>query len=376
MFVVDLDPIPLAEPDDRDPIPARPRSSRRRAGRDAAQTQCLPDPGNGSRPAVIVVLCSLHGLAIWWGLGGRAGLTNGWPLWRDDHPLYYHSALVTRSFLKSSWTTAGYDPSFMAGYAKSVVFPSSSTLPELVVAAFGGDHPEFAYKIYVLVSAAAVPWLIALACVFWRIPASRSGDRRLARSALHLDRLSDQLRGFWGCCRTFSPSRVGLAATGAFARFLTRRGVINWLMSAGLMSLAFLIHFTTAMVIVPAAALAYVAAIVRDVEASRRTRRRERVVRHRARPDSSRTEGSRARFHLAVWMIPLVVLAVNAFWWLPGIWLASTKGTSDFAFNHPEGVMQPAGADRNSAGVESPIQSILLGGGPAGIVLGLAAQSI
>ena len=97
-------------------------------------------------------------------MGGLAGLTNGWPLWRDDHPLYYHSAVVTRAFLKDSWTTAGYDPFFMSGYAKSVVFPSSSTLPELVVAWFGGEHPDVAYKIYVLVSAAAVPWLMVLAC--------------------------------------------------------------------------------------------------------------------------------------------------------------------------------------------------------------------
>ncbi len=44
--------------------------------------------------------------------------------------------------------------------------------------------------------------------------------------------------------------------------------------------------------------------------------------------------------HVAVWTIPLVVLAVNSFWWLPGIWLASTKGLSDFAFAHPEGVAQ------------------------------------
>ena len=141
----------------------------------------------------MLVLAARTGDLVGW--AGERGLTNGWPLWRDDHPLYYHSALVTRSFLKTSWTTAGYDPSFMAGYAKSVVFPASSTLPELVVAAFGGERPEFAYKIYVLVSAAAVPWLIALACVLWRIPAGGSGDRRLARSALRLDRLSDQLCG-------------------------------------------------------------------------------------------------------------------------------------------------------------------------------------
>ena len=94
-------------------------------------------------PAIVVLLGSSHGLAIWLGMGGYAGLTNGWPLYRDDHPLYFHSALVTRSFLAQSWTTAGYDPNFMAGYAKSVVFPASSTLPELVVAAFGGAVPSW-----------------------------------------------------------------------------------------------------------------------------------------------------------------------------------------------------------------------------------------
>jgi hypothetical protein len=77
----------------------------------------------------VAVLCATQGLAIWIGLEGRSGLKNGWPLWRHDHPLYYYSALVTRAFLKQSGTTAGYDLSFMAGYAKSVVFPASSTLP-------------------------------------------------------------------------------------------------------------------------------------------------------------------------------------------------------------------------------------------------------
>ena len=130
-----------------------------------------------------------------WAWVGWDGLNNGWPLWRDDHPLYYHSALVTRSFLRSSWTTAGYDPSFMAGYAKSVVFPSSSTLPELVVAGVRRSRPELAYKLYVLVSAAAVPWLIAPRLHALEGSRRGNGDRRLARSALRLDRLPDQLRG-------------------------------------------------------------------------------------------------------------------------------------------------------------------------------------
>jgi hypothetical protein len=33
-------------------------------------------------------------------------------------------------------------------------------------------------------------------------------------------------------------------------------------------------------------------------------------------------------------MVPIIVLASNAFWWLPGLWLAATKGASDFAFAH------------------------------------------
>ena len=50
--------------------------------------------------------------------------------------------------------------------------------------------------------------------------------------------------------------------------------------------------------------------------------------------------------HVAVWMIPLVVLAVNAFWWLPGIWLAEHKRTERLRFRHPEGVHAAAASDR------------------------------
>ena len=219
--MVDLDPIPLAETDDENTSPDP--SIAQTFGTVARQTPVAPLP---STPwiarGLIVILCSLHGLAIWWGLGGRAGLNSGWPPWRDDHPLYYHSALVTRSFLKNSWTTAGYDPSFMAGYAKSVVFPSSSTLPELVVTFFGGDRPEFAYKLYVLISAAAVPWLVALACFVWRVPAAGTAI------AVFLDLLyvwTDFPINYvaWGMLPYFVAIPVGLVATGAFARFLTKR---------------------------------------------------------------------------------------------------------------------------------------------------------
>ena len=204
-------------------------------------------------------MCTLHGVAIWWGLGGQTGLTNGWPLWRDDHPLYYHSALVTRAFLKSSWTTAGYDPSFMAGYPKSIVFPSSSTLPELAIALFGGDRPDLAYKLYVLTTAATVPWLVALACFLWRLPAGASAVAVLLDLVYLWTDFPINYVTF-GMLPYFVAIPIALVATGAFARFLRSRQLTTWIFTTVLMSLAFLSHLTIAMVAAPAAALAYIAA--------------------------------------------------------------------------------------------------------------------
>ena len=322
-------------------------------------------------PALTVLLCTAHGAAIWFGLGGLAGLTNGWPLWRDDHPLYYHSALVTRAFLKDG-TTAGYDPSFMSGYAKSVVFPSSSTLPELAVALFGGKHPELAYKIYVLVSAAAVPWLIALACVIWKVPAPGTVLAVLLELVYIWTDFPINYVAF-GMLPYFLGIPLALAATGAFARFLERGGAINWLAAAALMSMAFLVHLTTAMVTVPAAALAYFATIVRSRQA--RPARGPAPANATHSPSASSPQGRRLTrlSHVAVWMIPLVVLAVNCFWWLPGIWLATTKGPSDFAFAHPEGVMKRL---TQIVSTEAPVQCIVIAAGLPGLFLFLRRDPI
>jgi hypothetical protein len=277
-------------------------------------------------------------------MGGYAGLTNGWPLWRDDHPLYYHSALVTRSFLADSLTTAGYDPSFMAGYAKSVVFPASSTLPELAVAAFGGRRPELAYKLYVLLSAAAYPWLIAAACFGFGLRA-RSASLAVVLALVYL--WTDWPINYvtFGMLPYFLGVPLALVATASFGRFLERRNPANWLLATVLCSLAFLVHLTTAMVIAPAALLAYVAAV----------RRRD--------PSAAWTR----RSHAAVWLMPAVVLAVNAFWWLPGLFLASTKGDSSFAFSHSgENLAQRLA---QIFWTEAPIQPILLAVGLPGLLL-------
>ncbi len=288
---------------------------------------------------VLAALSMAHGLAIWVGMGGYAGLVNGWPLWRDDHPLYYHSAVVTRTFLAETGTTAGYDQSFMAGYAKSVVFPASSTLPELVVAFLGGSHPDRAYKIYVLLSAAGYPWLIALAARLLGVRGwAWASAVAIALGYIWTDWPINYVT--FGMLPYFVGVPVAVVATAAFARFLERPGIFLWAASATLMSLAVLIHLTTAMVIAPAALAAYVVAI-----------------RSSPRPGWRR--------HAAVWMIPVIVLATNAFWWMPGLLLASTKGDSSFAFSHSGESL--FGRLLKIVWAEAPIQSILLAAGLPGL---------
>ncbi len=363
MFVGALDPIPLAD-EDEDVEDRRESQSPVTTPSDHARGFEQPRwrPGKIIPGGVIAALCLAHGVGIWLGLGGWAGLTNGWPLWRDDHPLYYHSAVVTREFLRASGTTAGYDPSFMSGYAKSVIFPASSTLPEMVVWAFGGEHPEFAYKMYVLFSAAAVPWLIGLACVAWRIPPLGTAIAILLDLLYIWTDFPINYAAF-GMLPYFVAIPLGLVATGTFARYLTTGGTLNWLVSTTLLSLAFLVHLTVAMVLGPAALFAYLAAARRRrSDGANPTRSHETASIAGPVPPRGLTLG----VHIAVWLIPVVVLAVNAFWWLPGIWLASTKGPSDFAFAHPEGVLRRLFQIVN---MEAPIQSVLLAIGIPGLFL-------
>jgi hypothetical protein len=271
-------------------------------------------------------------------------LSSGWPLWKDDHPLYFHSALVTPAFLKESFTTAGYDPSFMAGYAKSVVFPASSTLPELVVTAFGGGRPELAYKVYVLLAAAAYPWLIALACSLFGVHGWSTAISVLL-SVLYI--WTDWPINYvtFGMLPYFLGIPIALVATASFACFIERRDIGTWILTTALLSLAFLVHLTTAMVIAPAALIAYFAAVWRMDDTAPWTR----------------------LGHLAIWLMPVVVLAVNAFWWIPGVFLASTKGDSGFAFSHSgEGVLERLA---HIFWTEMPIETILIVGSLPGLFL-------
>lgn len=315
---------------------------------DPSSPEGLNDPdGGASRPwlawTILILVACLHGVAIYLGLGGWSGLTSSWPIARHDHPLYFHSALVTREFLTQNGTTAGYDPAFMAGYPKSVVFPASSTLPELAVFFFGGARPEIAYKAFVGLAAAAVPWLIALAAGLFGASAAASACAVvIACTYLWTDFPISYLT--FGMAPYFLMVPLALVAAALIARYLDRGGFSTWLAAAIVCSMALMAHLTAAMLVVPAAVLAYLVGCLGG----------------RSRSSDGCWTWSR---HLGYWLIPAIVLALNAFWWLPGLSLASTKGPSDFAFAHPEPVIERL---LKIWTTEAPVQTVLWAGGLLG----------
>ena len=104
------------------------------------------------------------------------------------------------------------------------------------------------------VSAAAVPWLIAVGLRALAVRGWPATVAVAARPGLRLDRLPDQLRGVRDAA-VLPGIPLGLVATRRLRALpVERRTPVNWLVATGLMSLAVLVHLTTAMVVAPAAA--------------------------------------------------------------------------------------------------------------------------
>jgi len=289
-------------------------------------------------------LCLAHGWLIWASMGGLAGMTNGWPLLSLDHGIHYHHGVMTGHFLKDSGTTAGYDPDFMAGFPMSVISGLSTTMPDLVMLALGTSRPALAYKGHVLACAALVPWLVAAAALAWRF---RPGVASIAVGLYLLYFWTDFPRIYSGMgMSTYLLSvPLGLLTVAALTGYLERGGWARWLGVAASGSLVFLVHITAPLLVGPAGLLAYGVATAR----ARRSGRPLPISRH-----------------LGLWAILPVILAVNAFWWLPGYWLAATKGPTDYAFSHPEPVL---GRLAEIAWEEAPIQAVALGAGLIGLAL-------
>jgi hypothetical protein len=298
---------------------------------------------------VVLALCGLHTWAVVVASGGIAEVATDWPLALHDHPIYYHNMRTTPTFLRQGGTTAGYDPSFMAGYAKSMWFPQSATMFDVV--GFLGDRWPTAptQKWTVLVATAALPWLVAFACGAWRLRATESA---WALALLLIYVWTDGGgAGFplgyagYGMVAYWLAVPLAMLTTSAIANYLSRGGFNRWSAVLWLATLTWMVHITSPMLVAPAALAAYVAAI-------REGRRLGRPL-------------PRSR-HLGLWLALPLVAILNAFWWWPGWWLAATRDDSAVALFNAEPVLTRL-SEITTTG--PPIQAVLVAGLLPGLVV-------
>jgi hypothetical protein len=204
----------------------------------------------------------------------------------------------------------------MSGYPLSIVSDLSSTLSDLFIR-FSGDHPAHGYKLYVLVGTASVLWLTALASIAWKAGPIATFIATLMMFIYFWSDFAFRYASL-GMVSYVVSIPLGLLTVAALAAYCDQGGFSRWLWASLLASAVFLVHLTSPMVVAPAGLLAYGAAIFR-----------------------SRREGRPFPFsrHLGLWLMPLLILVLNSFWVLPGFLLASTKGSSELAFAHPENML-------------------------------------
>jgi hypothetical protein len=313
-----------------------------------------PAPGGGRlgpwvARLVVLGLCTLHTWAAVVASGGPAEVSSEWPLAIHDHPIYYHCMRTTPEFLRRGGTTAGYDPSFMAGYAKSMWFPQSSTFFD-VVGLLGRRWPTAPLQKWtVLVATAALPWLATFAAAAWRLRASATAwGLALLLTYVWTDGGG---AGFplgyagYGMVAYWLAVPMALLTSATIAGFLRRGGFRGWLAVVWLASLTWMVHITSPMLVGPSALAAYVAAIVEGRALGRPLPRLR---------------------HLGLWLALPIVAALNAFWWWPGWFLASTSDGTVAALANAEPVLTRL---NEIATTGPPIQAVLAAGLLPGLVV-------
>ncbi len=280
------------------------------------------------------------------GLGGWKDLSSPSPITLQDHPVHEHSLAISPTFLRRSGTTAGYDPSFMAGYPKSVIFPQSSTLYDATSFLIPGVPRPILHKWIVFFALGSIPWVVALAGSLWGL----RDDAVAWAVALFLlyvwtnggDAGFPLNFAYFGMLTYLLAVPVCLVATAAYSRYMARGGMGRWFGAILASFLAFLVHVTAPMIVVPGALLSFLTAL------------------------TNRQKFPISRY-IGAWTVPIFAVALNAFWWLPGVWLWKVKGDTGFAFDHSkESVWTRLAQIVTTA---PPIQAVLVGAGLVGIVV-------
>ncbi len=290
---------------------------------------------------LVAVLGLSHDVGAWRASGGWRELSSDWPLAIHDHALQFHSSTIAPRFLRQSWTTAGYDPSFMAGYPKSLLFPQSATMFDVAGFLTGSYRPAQTYKFTILIAMSLLPWLVALAGWLWNLG---SGAIATSVAAFLLYVWTDGGgAGFplnyalFGMVPYLLSVPLSLVVVALFTRYLDQGGAGRWLAATLASIVVFLIHVTSVMLLAPVGLASYVFAV------------------WNARRAGQAFPGSK---HLGIGSMPVLAVAANAFWWWPALWLLEMKGSSSFAFEHSEESVW--GRVARIVTSEAPIQGVLV----------------
>lgn len=123
-------------------------------------------PGSRRRDLLALALLSaLHAVGLALVLEEPAALFDQRPILDQDWGLHFHHLTSLEGFRESGGRLWGYNPYFMAGYPSNTFQDLSIKLFELAALATPAASPIPAFKIWVFLAAAAVPWLCYLSFV-------------------------------------------------------------------------------------------------------------------------------------------------------------------------------------------------------------------
>ncbi len=224
------------------------------------------------------------------------------PFTINDHPLHYYYSQITADFFALRHSFWGYDPYFMAGYAKTMIFPTGCTLPELVAVVFGRGSVR-AFRWFVASTIFLPPILLGLAA------------RQIARS------WGAFMLGFclsvvwvwcgwpisyvmWGMAPFILSVATSVLAGSVLAAWLDEPSAKMLIAGGTLATIAVVAHPCSPVILALMLLPAY-AARARDMNWRR---------------------------HLTAWSLPATVILLWSPWWLPAWRLRDTFGSTETGF--------------------------------------------
>jgi hypothetical protein len=225
------------------------------------------------------------------------------PFTVNDHPLHYYYSQITSDFFARRGAFWGYDPHFMAGYAKTMIFPTGCTMPEMIAVVFGRGSPT-AFRWWVACAMFAPPFFIAWSA---RTAAASWG----AFVTAFCTSVAWVWCGWplsyvtWGMAPFIFGITASVLAATVLARWLDEPSSARLIIGGLIASVSTIAHPCSPVILAVMLAPAYVA------------RARELTWRR----------------HCLAWLVPVVAIVGWSPWWLPALRLRETFGSTESFVN-------------------------------------------